>query len=141
MTAPVIDYEGFEDLDDHRFLWMALLHLDEFAYGWGDQEIGLLLNTQHPDFEAPEHIVRQYPDALPIVLQHQYEDLRLERDHVSVRLSFNGQTCKIVAPYDAVMAFQDARAGFSRTFGTTAASTRAPAIQDGNVVSLFPGDG
>ena len=140
MSAPLIDYEGFEDLDDHRFLWMALLHLDPMTYGWAEQEIYLTFDMKHPGVEMPKFVADQYPDMITIVLQHDYFDLKVSRSDMQVVVKFSGKACRIAAPWDAVLSYVDKRADFTRWHGPIGATMQeAPRLIAGNVVELFPG--
>lgn len=139
MTTTEIDYEGFADLDAHRFLWMAMLHLPE--WGFGAHAIYLTLDSQHSTFSAPAAVLRRFPETLTIVLENQYQELRLRRDGFSVTLHFDGKPATLVAGWGAVVAYQDMRADYYVAFNEGLAAekpTRAPVAD--NVVE-FPHGG
>ncbi|WP_428063304.1 SspB family protein [Brevundimonas sp.] len=64
---------------------------------------------------APD-ILAKYPDEMTVVLQHQYEDLRVETDKFSVKLRFGGMPKSLVIPYSAVTRFYDPSVQFLLQF-------------------------
>ena len=64
---------------------------------------------------APD-ILAKYPDEMTVVLQHQYEDLRVEADRFSVKLRFGGMPKSLVIPYTAVTRFYDPSVQFLLQF-------------------------
>ncbi|GAW39721.1 Stringent starvation protein B [Brevundimonas sp. SH203] len=64
---------------------------------------------------APD-ILAKYPDEMTVVLQHQYEDLRVEADRFSVKLRFGGMPKSLVIPYSAVTRFYDPSVQFLLQF-------------------------
>ena len=64
---------------------------------------------------APD-ILAKYPDEMTVVLQHQYEDLRVETDKFSVKLRFGGMPKSLVIPYSAITRFYDPSVQFLLQF-------------------------
>ena len=58
----------------------------------------------------------RYPEEITIVVQHQFWDLKIARDHFSLMLSFNNIPEKLVVPFDALTAFADPSIKFGLQF-------------------------
>jgi uncharacterized protein len=65
-----------------------------------------------------ERMRGQYPDAMTIVLQHQFWDLAVDDDGFEVGLSFGGIPERLAVPFDAVTAFFDPAVQFGFQFET-----------------------
>jgi hypothetical protein len=75
--------------------------------------------TQYPGVELPGYLGEEYPKEITIVLQYQFWDLDVQKDHFSVVLSFNDQDEKIRVPYKALISFSDPSQNFSLEFNPT----------------------
>lgn len=64
----------------------------------------------------PSYLKEEYPSEMPIVLQHQFDDLVIDNCHFSVVLSFYGKKEKIVVPFAALTKYSDMNCGFSVSF-------------------------
>lgn len=75
----------------------------------GSHHFYLTFRTDHPEVSIPERLKAQYPQEMTIVLQHQFWDLKMDReaDMISVGLSFGGVPSTLHIPLDAVVAFAD----------------------------------
>lgn len=58
----------------------------------------------------------RYPEEITIVLQHQFEDLIVEKEGFFVKLSFDGQQETIFIPFNCITSFVDPRVNFSLQF-------------------------
>lgn len=69
----------------------------------------LTFRTDHPGTQIPTRLREQYPEEMTIVLQHQFWDLKLDREAntISVGLSFGGIPSTLVIPLDAIIGFAD----------------------------------
>ncbi len=75
----------------------------------GDHHFYITFRTDHPGVVMPSRLRAQYPQEMTIVLQHQYWDLKMDREAgtMSVGLSFGGVPASMVIPLSAVTAFVD----------------------------------
>ena len=75
----------------------------------GSHHFYLTFRTDHPGVMIPERLKAQYPQEMTIVLQHQFWDLKMDReaDMISVGLSFGGVPSTLHIPLGAVVAFAD----------------------------------
>jgi uncharacterized protein len=103
----------------------------------GEHHFKITFATAAPGVRLSERMRGQYPDAMTIVLQHQFWDLTVDDDGFEVGLSFGGVPERVAVPFDAVTAFFDPAVQFGFQFETldkqaaeepaTAAKAPAPA--------------
>ena len=75
----------------------------------GDHHFYITFRADHPATTMPARLRAKYPEEMTIVLQHKYWDLLVDEAgrFMSVGLSFSGQACTLVIPFDAMTAFAD----------------------------------
>jgi hypothetical protein len=75
----------------------------------GNHHFYITFRTDHPGVVIPPRLRAQYPQEMTIVLQHQFWDLKMDREAglISVGLSFGGSPAQLVVPLDALTAFAD----------------------------------
>jgi len=75
----------------------------------GGHHFYITFRTDFPGVVVPPRIRAQYPREMTIVLQHQFWDLRYDRETqtISVGLSFGGVPSILTIPLDAVVEFAD----------------------------------
>lgn len=66
--------------------------------------------------EMSDNIKNDYPEEITIVLQHQFDDLKVERSRFSVTLMFGGVREKLVVPFNAITSFSDPSVKFTIEF-------------------------
>src|ERR1700721_4308433 len=71
----------------------------------GEHHFKITFATASPGVRLSERMRGQYPDAMTIVLQHQFWDLRVDDDGFEVGLSFGGVPERVAVPFDAGAAF------------------------------------
>lgn len=96
----------------------------------GDHHFYLTFRTDHPGTTVPGHLKARYPQEITIVLQHQFEDLQVDRaaQRFAVTLFFGGVPSRLVVPFGALSVFHDPQVRFGLRFPVTGAE--APAFQD-----------
>ena len=82
----------------------------------GEHHFYITFKTNHPQTKISTHLKNQYPEEMTIVLQHQFSNLLIEKNHFSVDLSFGGMLQTLVIPFDAVTYFADPHAKFGLSF-------------------------
>ena len=82
----------------------------------GEQHFFITFRTQAPNVVIPTFLKERYPDEMTIVLQHQFDDLKVEEDNFSVLLSFNGKPERLIVPFKAILNFADPSAQFALQF-------------------------
>ncbi len=61
-------------------------------------------------------LIKKYPTEMTIILQHQYEDLKVTDNQMSVKLSFDGIKENITIPISSLTAFVDPSTRFALQF-------------------------
>ena len=84
----------------------------------GEHHFKITFATVAPGVRLSERMRGQYPEAMTIVLQHQFWDLAVDDDGFEVGLSFGGIPERLAVPFDAVTAFFDPAVQFGFQFET-----------------------
>ena len=63
-----------------------------------------------------ERMQKKYPHEITIVLQHQFEDLKIMEEYFMVKLSFAGVKESIKVPFSAITSFTDPSVEFALQF-------------------------
>jgi hypothetical protein len=84
----------------------------------GEHHFKITFATTAPGVRLSERMRGQYPDAMTIVLQHQFWDLTVDDDGFEVGLSFGGVPERVAVPFEAVTAFFDPAVQFGFQFET-----------------------
>jgi uncharacterized protein len=97
----------------------------------GGHHFYLTFRTDHPGVVIPPRLRAQYPQEMTIVLQHQFWDLKMDREAelISVGLSFGGIPSTLVIPLDAVTGFADPHIRYGLRFTANSAEAGA-ALED-----------
>jgi len=85
----------------------------------GGHSLYITFKSEFPGVEMPDWLKAQYPEAMTIVLEHQFWDLAAEEERFGVTLSFKGRRQRIVVPYAALTAFHDPGVPFGLRFDQT----------------------
>jgi hypothetical protein len=96
----------------------------------GEHHFYLTFRTDHPGTTVPGHLKARYPQEITIVLQHQFEDLQVERDvqRFAVTLFFGGVPSRLIVPFGALTMFHDPQVRFGLRFPVTGAGS--PRFED-----------
>src|ERR1700729_113542 len=87
----------------------------------GEHHFYITFLTHFPGVEIPDHLKKQYPEEMTIVLQYQFFGLKLLEDAFTVTLSFNNVKERLVIPLEAITTFADPSVNFALQFQTGAA--------------------
>jgi hypothetical protein len=91
----------------------------------GEHHFKITFNTTAPGVKLSERMRAQYPQAMTIVLQHQFWDLVATDEAFEVGLAFGGISERLTVPFDAVTAFFDPAVQFGFQFETLEAEAAA----------------
>jgi hypothetical protein len=94
----------------------------------GEHHFKITFATTAPGVRLSERMRGQYPDAMTVVLQHQFWDLAVSDDAFEVGLSFGGVPERLAVPFDAITAFYDPAVQFGFQFETIDAAAAAPGV-------------
>ena len=84
----------------------------------GEHHFKITFATKAPGVRLSERMRAQYPEAMTVVLQHQFWDLVVGDDAFEVGLSFGGVPERLVVPFAAITAFFDPAVQFGFQFET-----------------------
>jgi hypothetical protein len=84
----------------------------------GEHHFKITFNTAAPGVRLSDRMRAQYPEAMTIVLQHQFWDLAVRDEAFEVGLSFGGIPERLAVPFDAITAFHDPAVQFGFQFET-----------------------
>ena len=127
-----IDYPHLIDTAMRNVVREALIHVNQFGLP-GDHHFFISFQTNFPGVSISPQLKSRYPEEITIVVQHQFWDLKIARDHFSIMLSFNNIPEKLVVPFDALTAFADPSIKFGLQFHgkpTAATSGSAPVAEE-----------
>jgi hypothetical protein len=93
----------------------------------GDHHFKITFNTAAPGVRLSDRMRAQYPEAMTIILQHQFWDLDVGEDSFEVGLSFGGITERLAVPFEAITAFYDPSVQFGFQFETIEADAEQDA--------------
>jgi hypothetical protein len=99
----------------------------------------ITFRSNHPGVVMPDWLKAQYPEAMTIVLEHQFWDLAAEEEHFGVTLSFKGRRQRITVPYAALTAFHDPGVQFGLRFEQVKGGEAGAAIgSDARKIQALP---
>src|SRR5678815_3624309 len=104
----LLPYEDWIETAMRQVVVQAVEHVA--AHGFpGAHHFYLTFRTDYPGVVVPPRLRAQYPQEMTIVLQHQFWDLKMDREAgvISVGLSFGGVPASLVIPLAAVTGFVD----------------------------------
>ena len=82
----------------------------------GEHHFFIEFQTTAPGVMIPDHLREDYPERMTIVLQHQFENLVVDDESVSVTLWFKGREARLHVPYEAITSFADPSSQFVLRF-------------------------
>jgi hypothetical protein len=81
-----------------------------------DRHFFISFMTRMKGVIIPERLRNKYPQEMTIILQYQFENLKISDEGFAVRLSFDGVKENIVIPFNTITSFADPLAKFSWKF-------------------------
>lgn len=82
----------------------------------GDHHFYITFMTDFPGVQIPDYLRERYPGEMTIVLQYQFEDLRVEDEKIGITLSFNNVPERLIVPIAAITIFADPSVNFALQF-------------------------
>lgn len=102
----------------------------------GDHHFYITFKTDHPGVEVPQYLKDRYPGEMTIVLQHQFDNLRVSDTSMSVTLYFNNKPERLTIPMAAITIFADPSVNFAMEFPVMHEESAVAPVTEGNVVML-----
>src|ERR1700676_4562644 len=82
----------------------------------GEHHFKITFSTVAQGVRLSERMRTQYPEAMTIILQHQFWDLAVTDEGFEVGLSFGGVPERLTVPFNAITAFVDPAVQFGLQF-------------------------
>ena len=82
----------------------------------GSHHFYITFRTTFPGAVLPPSLMKQFPEDMTIVLEHQFWDLEVEETKFSVTLSFKGKPERLIVPFGAITGFTDPSVKFALQF-------------------------
>lgn len=115
----------------------------------GKNHFVINFDTTHPNVNIPVWLREKYPDKMTIIIQHWFENLKVDSDGFRVTLNFGDKPQNLYVAFDSINSFLDPSVNFGLHFAETqiedqegdeAATSRPPEAISNNssskVVSL-----
>ena len=98
--APPVDEMRYEQLAQEALRGVMRAALERvLAEGLpGAHHFYITFKTRAVGVSVAPDILAKYPEEMTVVLQHQYDDLRVESERFSVKLRFGGMPKSLVIP-------------------------------------------
>jgi hypothetical protein len=111
----LIDYPALVDRALRQVVRLALEQADGGELP-GQHYFYISFSTQFPGVVMDDDLRAMHPETLSIVLQYQFENLKVGINHFEVTLYFGGEAKHLSVPYDAVLGFVDPYISFALQF-------------------------
>ena len=104
----------------------------------GAHHFYVTFRTDFPGVQIPARLLQKYPQEMTIVLQHQYEDLVVDRAarRFGVTLRFSGVSAALSVPLEAVSAFVDPSIQYGLRFKVDSPQPPVPAVAEAPAADL-----
>ena len=140
-----INYDELVEKSLRNVVYYALKIVEEQGLP-GENHFYITFKTNFPGTVVSKNLKAQYPDAMTIVLQNQFENLVVRHYNFSVDLSFGGIPQTLTIPFEAITYFADPYAKFGLSFtsdnedeaehGGDFAEEKTPLGQTAEVISI-----
>ena len=118
MVASFFNYHAMLNKAMQQVVRSVLLYVAERGLP-GQHHFYVVFSTKAPGVVLPTRVLDRYPEQITIVLQHEFYDLKIESESISVSLVFDGVKEHIVVPFDSLIEFSDPFANFSMQLDTS----------------------
>lgn len=125
MTDHTIDYAAFIDAAMRNVVRVSLRQVEQTGLP-GEHHFFISFRTDYPGVSLSEALRARYPEEMTIVVQHQFQGLKVEDERFSIVLSFNNIPEKLVIPFAALTAFADPSVKFGLQFHVEEAGDGQP---------------
>ncbi|MED5395269.1 MAG: ClpXP protease specificity-enhancing factor SspB [Pseudomonadota bacterium] len=86
----------------------------------GEHHFYITFQTDDDGVVIPDYLRAEHPEEMTIVLQHQFDDLQVDEETLTVMLRFNGNPETLVVPLSSVTSFADPSVNFGLQLKMTA---------------------
>lgn len=82
----------------------------------GNHHFFITFDTGHPDVELADWLSDRYPGEMTVVMQHWFDNLKVDEEGFAVTLNFGDSPEPLYIPYDAICTFVDPSVEFGLRF-------------------------
>ena len=68
--------------------------------------------TNHKNVELPDWLKQKYPQEMTIIIQYEFDDLKIDKDFFFITLSFNNIKTELKIGYESIISFADPTKNF-----------------------------
>ena len=111
-----LDYDFLMQRAFRYLMRDVLTMVAELGDAPGEHHFYIEFITDAKGVSIPNHLKEQYPERMTIVLQHQFEGLKVTDDGFEVTLWFKSKESHLNIPFDAVTSFADPSTQFGLRF-------------------------
>jgi len=104
----------------------------------GEHHFFVKFATTAPGVRVSSRLLKEYPEEMTIILQHQYWDLTVTEHAFEVALSFKGIAERLLVPFTAVRGFFDPSVQFGLQFDTAVRLDQMPVAPGGQAAADMP---
>ncbi len=115
MSGSTIDYGNLMHDAMRGLIRQVLTDVAEHGLP-GAHHFFISFDTGHPDVEIADWLSDRFPEDMTIVMQHWFDDLRVDEDGFAVTLNFGDSPERMYIPYDAIRTFVDPSVEFGLRF-------------------------
>jgi hypothetical protein len=115
MSRDIIDYGKLVDEAMHIIVCKVLKIAEKTGLP-GEHHFFISFVTKHPGVKLSNTLLEKYPREMTVVLQYQYQDLKVDNNGFGATLSFSGHKEHIYIPYAAITTFADPSVQFGLQF-------------------------
>lgn len=115
MAYDIIDYGKLVDEAMHVIVAKVLKIVQNKGLP-GNHHFFISFITKYPGVKLSKALMNKYPREMTIVLQYQFQDLKVDNTGFSIVLSFNGVKEGIYIPFASITTFADPSVQFGLQF-------------------------
>ena len=107
----MIEYQKILDKNMLNVLKDILINIKDNGLS-NNNHLYITFLTNHKNVELPKWLKQKYPDEMTIVIQYEYNDLKVNKNNFSISLSFQDIMVNLIIDYDSILSFADPSANF-----------------------------
>lgn len=96
----------------------------------GEHHFFITFDTREDGVEIADWLRERYPEEMTIVVQHWFENLRVDHEGFAITLNFGNSPEPLIIPFDAVRTFVDPSVEFGLRFETQESSEEAAEAEE-----------
>ncbi|HCQ66928.1 MAG TPA: hypothetical protein DIU07_18085 [Rhodobacteraceae bacterium] len=104
----------------------------------GAHHFFISFDTGHPDVEIADWLSDRFPDDMTVVMQHWFDDLKVDEEGFAITLNFGNQPERMYIPFDAIRTFVDPSVEFGLRFETQDSEDEAEEAADATAPEEVP---